>query len=102
MKNPQSMSDDEIAAALLRVGIDARLYRDDQQRVVLLRAERIAPEESLAARAADLEIGQMRQITTTDQVTGQRMHTFVGKSSFIAEMKREPRRVIGIGLPRGN
>ena len=33
-----------IAAALLRVGIDARHYRDDQQRIVLLRPERIAPQ----------------------------------------------------------
>ncbi len=31
-----------VASALLRVGIDARHYRDEQQRIVLLRPERIA------------------------------------------------------------
>lgn len=51
-----------IASALLRVGIDARHYRDDQQRIVLLRPEHVATEENLGARAADLEIGQMADI----------------------------------------
>jgi hypothetical protein len=51
-----------IASALLRVGIDARHYRDDQQRIVLLRPEHVASEENLGARAADLEIRQMADI----------------------------------------
>ncbi len=51
-----------MAAALLRVGIDARHYQDDQQRIVLLRPERLQPQGSLAARAADLEIGQMADV----------------------------------------
>lgn len=51
-----------IASALLRVGIDARHYRDDRQRIVLLRPERVAPAENLGARAADLEINQMADI----------------------------------------
>ena len=53
-----------------------------------------------ANHPTDLEAGTMRQITKTDPVTGQRMHSFVGRSTFITEMKREPRRVIGIGQPR--
>jgi hypothetical protein len=44
------------------VGIDVRLYHDDNQNVVLLRPERITADESLAARAADLEIGQMADV----------------------------------------
>jgi hypothetical protein len=59
-----------IASALLRVGIDVRHYRDDQQRIVLLRPERIAAEENLAARAADLEIGQMADIDRCFQNVG--------------------------------
>ncbi len=51
-----------IAAALLRVGIDARHYRDPQQHIVLLRPERIAPDEDLGSRAADLEISQMADV----------------------------------------
>jgi len=51
-----------VASALLRVGIDARHYRDPQQRIVLLRPERIAPDENLGSRAADLEISQMADI----------------------------------------
>jgi hypothetical protein len=51
-----------IASALLRVGIDVRLYRDVGERIVLLRPERITSDESLAARAADLEIGQMPDV----------------------------------------
>ena len=48
-----------IAAALLRVGIDARYYQDQQRQIVLLRPERVLPQANLGARAADLEIGQM-------------------------------------------
>ena len=59
-----------IASALLRVGIDGRLYRDDQQRIVLLRPERIAPEENLGTRAADLEMGQMADIDGCFQNVG--------------------------------
>jgi len=51
-----------VADTLLRVGIDARLYNDDRQRIVLLRPERIVPEGNLGNRAADLEIGQMTDI----------------------------------------
>ena len=51
-----------VAAALLRVGIDARQYRDDSQRIVLLRPERIAPQADLGSRAADIEISQMADI----------------------------------------
>jgi hypothetical protein len=51
-----------VASALLRVGIDARHYRDEQQQIVLLRPERIVAEENLGSRAADLEIGQMADI----------------------------------------
>ena len=51
-----------VASALLRIGIDARHYRDEQPQIVLLRPERIAAEENLGSRAADLEIGQMADI----------------------------------------
>jgi len=51
-----------LAESLLRVGIDARHYQDEQQHVVLLRPERIAPQGNLGARAVDLEIGQMSDI----------------------------------------
>jgi hypothetical protein len=51
-----------VASALLRVGIEPRHYRDEQQRIVLLRPERIATDDSLGSRAADLEIGQMADI----------------------------------------
>jgi hypothetical protein len=51
-----------VASALLRIGIDARHYRDPQQGIVLLRPERIAPDGSLGNRAADLEINQMADI----------------------------------------
>jgi hypothetical protein len=51
-----------IASTLLQTGIDARLYRDDQHRIGLLRCERVACEENLAARAADLEISQMPDV----------------------------------------
>ncbi len=51
-----------IASALLRVGIDARHYHDQQRHIVLLRPERIAPDEELGSRAGDLEISQMADI----------------------------------------
>ena len=59
---PALPHDGTIGSALLQVGIDIRQYRDCQQRIVLLRPERIAPEESLGNRAADLEIAQMDDI----------------------------------------
>jgi hypothetical protein len=49
-----------ITEAMLRVGIDARLY--DEAGIVLLRPERIAPQWSLARQAAALEIQQMMEI----------------------------------------
>ena len=51
-----------IAAALLSVGIDARLYGDDSRRIMLLRPERVAPQTDLGSRAADVEIAQMADI----------------------------------------
>lgn len=48
-----------IASSLLRVGVDARHFQDDQRRIVLLRPERIMPQGSLASRAAELEIARM-------------------------------------------
>ena len=51
-----------VAAALLRVGIDARQYGDDRRQIVLLRPERVAPQADLGSRAADIEIGQMADI----------------------------------------
>jgi hypothetical protein len=51
-----------IAAALLRVGIDARHFQDDGQRIILLRPERVLPQLNLATRAADLEINQMADV----------------------------------------
>jgi hypothetical protein len=59
-----------IASTLLLAGIDTRLYHDDQQRIVLLRSERVACEENLAARAADLEIGQMPDVNQCFQDLG--------------------------------
>jgi len=47
-----------ITEAMMRVGIDVRHYGDDQG-VVLLRPERIAPGWSLAQQAVNLEIKQM-------------------------------------------
>ena len=58
-----------IAAALLRVGIDARFYQGDRQSVVLLRPERFASQSSLGARAADLEINQMSDFDRYFQTT---------------------------------
>jgi hypothetical protein len=48
-----------MATAMLRVGVDARYFQDEQQRIVLLRPERVISRASLAARAADLEISHM-------------------------------------------
>lgn len=53
-----------------------------------------------AKHPADLEEGSLREIVSVDPITGQRMSTFVGRSTFIAQMKRAPRAVVGIGLPR--
>ena len=39
-----------IAAALLRVGIDARYYQDERRQIVLLRPERVLPQANLGAR----------------------------------------------------
>ncbi len=47
-----------IADALLRVGIDARHYRDIEG-LVFLRPERITPSGNLNAQAVNLEIGRM-------------------------------------------
>ncbi len=50
-----------ITEAMLRVGVDVRDYEQDQG-IVLLRPERIAPQWSLARQAVSLEIRQMLQI----------------------------------------
>jgi len=55
---PREMAINE---ALLRIGIDARSHGQDEG-IVLLRPERIAPRWSLARQAVSLEIGQMLQI----------------------------------------
>jgi len=55
---PREMAINE---ALLRVGIDVRAHGQDQG-IVLLRPERIAPRWSLARQAVSLEIGQMLEI----------------------------------------
>jgi hypothetical protein len=47
-----------IAKAMMLVGVDVGHYRHDD-RIVLLRPERVAPEWSLANRAVDLEIRQL-------------------------------------------
>ena len=47
-----------ISEAMLRVGIDVRHYSEDEA-IVLLRPERIAPQGSLVRQAVDLEIRQM-------------------------------------------
>lgn len=59
-----------VATTLLRVGIDAHQYQDNNQRVVLLRPERILPQLNLNARAADLEISQMPDIDRYFQTSG--------------------------------
>ena len=51
-----------VAAALLRVGIDARQYGNNLQQIVLLRPERAAPQADLGSRAADIEICQTADI----------------------------------------
>ncbi len=48
-----------IGGALLRVGMDARFYQGDRQPIVFLRPERFTSQNTLGARAADLEINQM-------------------------------------------
>ena len=50
-----------VADALLWVGIDARQYGQNEG-IVLLRPERVVPHTSLAARAIDLEIGQLPDV----------------------------------------
>ena len=59
-----------VAETLLRVGIDARLFPDDQSRIVLLRPERVLPQANLAARAADIEISQMADFDRYFQTAG--------------------------------
>ena len=59
-----------IASALMRVGVDARQYQDDQRQIVLLRPERILPQTSLASRAAELEIARMADFDRYFQTTG--------------------------------
>ena len=59
-----------LAATLLRVGVDARCYQDQQQRIVLLRPERVASRANLAARAADLEIRHTADFDRYFQTTG--------------------------------
>ena len=59
-----------IASALLRVGIDARQYQDDQRQIMLLRPERIMPQTSLAGRAAELEITRMADFDRYFQTAG--------------------------------
>jgi len=51
-----------LAESLLRVGIDPRHYQDERQPVVLLRPERVMPQDSLGSRAVDLAVGQMEDI----------------------------------------
>jgi len=48
-----------IAAALLRVGIDARRLRDETGRIVLLQPNQILAHADMGRRAAELEIGRM-------------------------------------------
>lgn len=45
-----------------------------------------------AAHPADLGAGELREVTTTNHVTGQRMTRFLGKNTFIHAMKRPARR----------
>lgn len=54
--------------------------------------------DAMAASMApsDLGAGELREITTTNHETGQRMTRFVGQNTFIASMKQPARRVIGI------
>ncbi len=47
-----------VEKTLLRVGIDARQFDNDRQRIVVLRPERVLPHGSLSARASDLEVEQ--------------------------------------------
>ena len=50
-----------MAEAMLRLGIDVRYYAQDD-RIVLLRPERISPDLSLASQAVELEIRQMEDV----------------------------------------
>ena len=53
-----------------------------------------------ANHPTDLADDELRMITKTDPATGQRQNTFVGRHTFINGMKRQPRYVVGLGLPR--
>ena len=60
-------------------------------------AQQIRNDAEVYARAPDdIEPGQLREINSVDRTTGQRMTTFVGKGTFIGQMKRPSRRVVGI------
>ena len=51
-----------------------------------------------ANHPTDVEAGDLREITTVNPTTGQRMTRFAGKSTFIVGMKSPVRRVVGLGL----
>ena len=51
-----------------------------------------------ANHPTDIEAGDLREITTVNPTTGQRMTRFAGKSTFIVGMKSPVRRVVGLGL----
>jgi len=53
-----------------------------------------------ANHPTDLADDELRMISKTDPATGQRQNTFVGRHTFINGMKRQPRYVVGLGLPR--
>ena len=62
-----------IAAALLRVGVDARHFQDDGQSIVLLRPERIVPQFNLAAprrRSRNQPDGRRRSLFPRRRASG--------------------------------
>lgn len=57
---PRLLARGNFANAMLRLGIDSKLYRTD--RVVLLRPRRLSPILSLSKQAADFEINRSRSV----------------------------------------
>lgn len=79
-------------------GIDLSAFPDDSFAI----AENQIYNDAMVAAVNPVDLPEfvLRPITTVDHATGQRSTRFVGKNTFISQLKRPSRRVAHIGAPR--
>ena len=79
-------------------GIDLSAFPDDSFAI----AESQIYNDAMVAAVNPVDLPEfvLRPITTVDHATGQRSTRFVGKNTFISQLKRPSRRVAHIGAPR--